>query len=293
MNERQLGSFLLAADNGSFSKAAAKSFISAPALLQQITLLERDLGFSLFDRSPSGVTLTEAGASFYQTAREILRLYEEGRASGQALEKKRSQVLRIACADGDASISLLELCSGFEREERRVTCQFVDIPYDQQLDELEKGTIDIVFLPWMERLADAGFCYTELYRDTYCCAVGEGHRLTKRETVRLEDLDGETVYVESMYREEPQMRLFESTVAEKRLDIVFDESVFSTALLMRVALEGGVVPVPTRYAPACTPPLTCVPLDWGEASYGIVAKADCGQAARAFADYAKSYFAES
>ena len=41
MNERQLESFISAADQKSFSKAAEASFISTPALVQQINLLEK------------------------------------------------------------------------------------------------------------------------------------------------------------------------------------------------------------------------------------------------------------
>ena len=64
MNERQLKSFLLAADLKSFSKAAENSFISASALIGQINLLEKDIGFPLFDRTYHGISLTPSGQVF-------------------------------------------------------------------------------------------------------------------------------------------------------------------------------------------------------------------------------------
>ena len=45
MNERQLESFILSADEKSKSKRT-KSYISTPALVQQINLLEKALGLN-------------------------------------------------------------------------------------------------------------------------------------------------------------------------------------------------------------------------------------------------------
>lgn len=52
-----------AARTGSIVGAAAELGVTAPAVSQQIKLLERHLGRRLFDRGRSGVTLTDAGRS--------------------------------------------------------------------------------------------------------------------------------------------------------------------------------------------------------------------------------------
>lgn len=70
MNDRQLSSFIETAKLGSFSKAASVLFISPAALIQQINLLERDLGFPLFNRTNHGVTLTENGVHFLTSAKK-------------------------------------------------------------------------------------------------------------------------------------------------------------------------------------------------------------------------------
>ena len=54
MNDRQLLSFIKIVETGSFSKAAKDSFISVPAMVQQIDRLEEDLGFRLLLRSNRG-----------------------------------------------------------------------------------------------------------------------------------------------------------------------------------------------------------------------------------------------
>ena len=53
--------FIAVVEQGSFSKAAKKFYLSQSAISQQITKLENDLGFSLFDRRTYYPTLTEEG----------------------------------------------------------------------------------------------------------------------------------------------------------------------------------------------------------------------------------------
>jgi Bacterial regulatory helix-turn-helix protein, lysR family len=52
--------------------AAAQLYVSQPALSTQIRALERRLGFPLFDRTPSGITLTVQGSMVLPAARAAL-----------------------------------------------------------------------------------------------------------------------------------------------------------------------------------------------------------------------------
>ena len=70
MYNPQLDVFIKVADSGSFSKAAEAMYISAPAIIQQINLLEASYGFKLFIRSNHRVRLTPAGRSLYEDAFE-------------------------------------------------------------------------------------------------------------------------------------------------------------------------------------------------------------------------------
>lgn len=73
MYNRQLDTFIKVADCGSFSKAAEELYISSPALIKQINLLEDNLGFSLFERNHRGIKLTAAGESLYRDAKYIIK----------------------------------------------------------------------------------------------------------------------------------------------------------------------------------------------------------------------------
>ena len=91
MYNPQLNAFIKVADSGSFSKAAEAMYISAPAIIQQINLLETSCGFKLFLRSNHGVKLTPAGRSLYKDAKTIIRLsQEQGAEVGRILGNYRA-----------------------------------------------------------------------------------------------------------------------------------------------------------------------------------------------------------
>ncbi|MDP9897930.1 LysR family transcriptional regulator [Variovorax ginsengisoli] len=69
---RQLRYFVEIARSRSFSRASEHLNIAQPALSQNISALEEDLGRSLFDRRPRGVELTAAGHRLLASAMELL-----------------------------------------------------------------------------------------------------------------------------------------------------------------------------------------------------------------------------
>ena len=89
MNTDALLAFQVIAACGSFSKAAAKLYISQPALSKQIGKLEQDLDAVLFLRKPRGVELTTKGEAVLKAANIIL-------AQVESLKEKRSGSDRIA-----------------------------------------------------------------------------------------------------------------------------------------------------------------------------------------------------
>lgn len=77
MDLRQLRYFAQIVESGSLSKASRQLFIAQPALSQQLTKLEEEVGKPLFSRSSRGVTPTENGLALYNHARFMLRQLEQ------------------------------------------------------------------------------------------------------------------------------------------------------------------------------------------------------------------------
>lgn len=71
MRLEQLQYIVITADCKSVSKAAKKIYVSQPALSNSIKNLENELGFTIFDRTIQGVTLTPKGKELYKIACSI------------------------------------------------------------------------------------------------------------------------------------------------------------------------------------------------------------------------------
>jgi LysR family transcriptional regulator, regulatory protein for tcuABC len=85
MELRQLRYFVRVVEMGSISRAALDLNLVQSALSQQITRLEGELSTRLLQRTPQGVTPTEAGVAFFREAQLTLRHAEQAiRAAQQA-----------------------------------------------------------------------------------------------------------------------------------------------------------------------------------------------------------------
>jgi LysR family hydrogen peroxide-inducible transcriptional activator len=62
------------AEERNFTKASKKLFISQPSLSQYTSMIEKELGVLLFDRSTNPIELTEAGQLFVDTAYKMMAL---------------------------------------------------------------------------------------------------------------------------------------------------------------------------------------------------------------------------
>ncbi|MBK6648523.1 MAG: LysR family transcriptional regulator [Betaproteobacteria bacterium] len=96
MELRQLRYFVRVVELGSMSRAALDLNLVQSALSQQITRLEGELCTRLLQRSPQGVTPTEAGVAFYREAQLSLRHAEQAVRSAQQARLTGSVTIGLA-----------------------------------------------------------------------------------------------------------------------------------------------------------------------------------------------------
>lgn len=98
MNLSQLKAFLAVAQDGSFSRAAEKLYLTQPAVSKQIQALEEALGMRLFDRVGRSILLTEAGNILRDHAHIVFQTLEEARETITQLRGLQRGHLRISAA---------------------------------------------------------------------------------------------------------------------------------------------------------------------------------------------------
>lgn len=76
MDMRQIMYVIELSKNGSLNQTAQKMFLSKPNLSYAIKSLESELGFDIFDRTTSGMRLTNSGKQFVDYARPVYQQFQ-------------------------------------------------------------------------------------------------------------------------------------------------------------------------------------------------------------------------
>ncbi|MEV1171824.1 LysR family transcriptional regulator [Nonomuraea sp. NPDC049784] len=97
---RELRYFVAVAEELNVTRAAERLFVSQPALSKQLRVLERQLGFRLFERVHSGVVLTRQGEALLPAARELLERWTAGVESARAAAPAGTLVIGMQTAVG-------------------------------------------------------------------------------------------------------------------------------------------------------------------------------------------------
>jgi DNA-binding transcriptional LysR family regulator len=116
----QVEGFLEVARRGSVSRAAEALFITQPTLTARLHGLERELGTSLFLRTPHGMRLTDAGRAWIPFAERALRALVDGRDALQQVLSASAGHLMIAAAPAVSTYVLPELLEQFVAVHPRV-----------------------------------------------------------------------------------------------------------------------------------------------------------------------------
>lgn len=110
--------FTAAARQLSFKKAAEDLHVTASAVSQQIKALESHLDQTLFERTSTGVALTEAGQKYYELASVTLRHFEYGLKSFRA--DTTASPLRLTTTPFIASEVLIPALYQYNTRELRI-----------------------------------------------------------------------------------------------------------------------------------------------------------------------------
>ena len=116
----QIKTFLAVATFGGFHRAAEALNISQPAVSARIKALEESMGATLFARSRSGLTLSEAGRILRPYAEELLRTASRAAQAVHELKPAGAGPLRIAAAHSISVYFLPDVLKRFKRAHPKV-----------------------------------------------------------------------------------------------------------------------------------------------------------------------------
>lgn len=116
--------FVRVVEKGSFTRAAAALGLPKSSVSRGVARLEEDLGVTLLRRTTRSLTLTEAGATYFERARDALHaLAEAEQAATEAGDEPRGTV-RLTAADL-AGVMLAEPLARFARQHPKVRVELI------------------------------------------------------------------------------------------------------------------------------------------------------------------------
>src|SRR5689334_362770 len=98
--------FITVAREGTVSRAAGLLQLTQPAVSLQLKGLEESTGLQLFNRTPGGFTLTEAGAALLPLAHRTVAASSDFRAAADSLRESQRETLRVGTILDPESIRL-------------------------------------------------------------------------------------------------------------------------------------------------------------------------------------------
>ncbi len=204
MDLRHIAAFVAVAEEGSFTKAARRLYISQPPLTRQVRQLEIELGVALFVRHHRGIELTNAGQILLEKARVVARAATSLREAAQALGDHEARTVHVGIAWGLWSVvERIKAHYAKRFPETHIAVSHLYSPHGVDGHELD---VAIVRAPVDHSKYDSAL----LFNEQLVAVLRATHALSAHKKLRLADLASELLL---MYEKTVGPGLYDETFA--------------------------------------------------------------------------------
>ena len=191
MTLTQLNYTLAVAEEGNFTKAAEKCFVTQPTLSMQVQKLEEELTIKLFNRNTKPISLTPIGLKVIEQAKVILK---EAKRMDDVVTSEKGIIggdFRIGIIPTVMPTLLPLFLSTFIKKFPKVNLKIEELNTASIIEELKNGKLDagIAATP----LDDPKLIEKPLYYEPFVGYIPENHSLSKLKSLSVEDL--EKIYI--------------------------------------------------------------------------------------------------
>jgi DNA-binding transcriptional LysR family regulator len=204
LDVKQLRVLKAVGEHGSFSAAAEALSYTQPAISQQVAALEKQAGTTLVDRTSRGVRLTEAGRALVDHAEVVLARLAAAEAELEAMAGVRGGRVRLSSFPTAGASLLPPAVALFTERHPDVELTFVEREPDTAAQMLRAAELEValVFEYGEVDASEFGRLYEgievhHLLDDPLYLALPQGHPLSSKPRVRLQDFAQETWIQES------------------------------------------------------------------------------------------------
>ena len=186
MELRQIQSFIMITQEGSFSKAAEILGYSQSAITVQIRLLENELGLKLFDRVSKRISLTSQGRQFLECATQIsmqVRRAEQLKANASELHNP----LHIGTLTSLCFSKFPPILNYFRQNHPKVTMRITTASPKELIEMMDRNQLDLIYILDRSRSNSSWVKVMEIPEPIVFAASPDFH-LAGRDEISLDEL---------------------------------------------------------------------------------------------------------
>jgi DNA-binding transcriptional LysR family regulator len=195
MDPRRLLTFREVARQGSFSRAGEALALTQPAVSQQVSALERQLGVRLLDRGPGGPTPTDAGALLLAHADAVADRLAQADTQLAELASAERETLRVGGFASSLATVIPAALATLREQRPQLQVEAVEASGDELGAMVASGELHAAMCfqdaATPPRRPD-GTERHELGTEAMLAMLAPDHPLAGRKRVRLSELAGET-----------------------------------------------------------------------------------------------------
>lgn len=195
MTLKEIGYLLEVARCSSISEAAKQLYVAQPSLTHVIQSVEKEVGFRIFDRGRSGVTVTEQGEEFLLDIRAV---YEQMAVVQSKYVEKHPEKKRFAVSiqhfslAGEAFLRVVKTWQTPAYQVKLLEGKSADV-----ISDVSSGRSEIGFLHFMEEkepvifkeLRKEGLEFYCIKQTAPCLILRHDHPLTAMDEISQKDLE--------------------------------------------------------------------------------------------------------
>ena len=194
MTTKQIDYCIELAHTLNFSRGADNMFVSQPTFSYQIRLLEEEVGFTIFERSGKGASLTPAGAQFVSFLTGMRKDLKRAIEQGQNFSARYKDNISICMMVRQSLYFLPEAMRIFAEAQPDVQITPV-FQYENSMEIFLQNEADIVFALKAQTRQIPGIQVHDLFESRIYLIAGRDDPLAAKNLVREEDLYGRTLMV--------------------------------------------------------------------------------------------------
>ncbi len=193
MDLRAIELFLAVAEQGSFTKAAEKTFVTQPYLSKVVKQMEEELNVTLFNRTTRKLELTDAGKIVIEQGRMALKPLQDMPNLLNELQNLQKGEIILGIPPVIGTLIFPSIAQRFSHAFPDVTLRLIELGAKHILTLAEEEKIDVGFT--VKPFSEGNFRVKPYFVDEFMIYLSHNHPLAHRERIKIAELADEKFIV--------------------------------------------------------------------------------------------------